>query len=58
MISDWWSDDITFCANIDCTDTECFRHQKNMRNPMLPHSVADFADTNMCPHVKTKREKV
>lgn len=54
MISDWRSDDITFCANTVCTNVECFRHQANMKNPSIPHSVADFTNTDICPNLKAR----
>ena len=43
------SQDITFCANADCKNKKCFRHQSNIINRNIPHSFADFTHTDDCP---------
>ena len=35
------SEDITFCANMNCLDTECFRNPKNIKL-LIPHSFSLF----------------
>ena len=42
-----FGDDITWCIS-DCDNTECFRHQSNMKNKSGLHSYANFKDTNDC----------
>lgn len=39
------SEDITFCANFNCSDTSCYRNEKNIKMP-IPHSFGLFPD---CP---------
>lgn len=38
----WASDDITFCVNKLCKKESCFRNQKNIKCPDIPHSFAMF----------------
>lgn len=35
------SEDITFCANISCSDMKCERNMKHIKQP-IPHSFALF----------------
>lgn len=35
------SEDITFCANFNCSDTSCMRNPKNIRL-LIPHSFSLF----------------
>ena len=37
------SEDITFCANRNCTDMECERNPKHIKLP-IPHGFALFPD--------------
>lgn len=39
------SEDITFCANLNCPDTSCFRNGKNIKMP-IPHTFGLFTK---CP---------
>lgn len=41
----WLSEDISFCANNGCGDTECERNPKRIRSK-YPHTYALFED---CP---------
>lgn len=43
-----YSQDITFCSD-ECQNTECNRHYSHILQPQLPHSVASFQNTEMCP---------
>lgn len=49
------SQDITFCSNVDCKHTECFRHQSHIVNPQYPHSIADF--TEICEEHKEEKNE-
>lgn len=40
------SEDITFCANRNCTDMKCHRNPKHIRIFNIPHSFALF---DKCP---------
>lgn len=44
MSMSWFSDDITFCANKCCGDTDCYRNPKNIKHNNIPHSFALFTD--------------
>ena len=44
------SDDITFCASKTCKKKTCFRHPSNISEPRIPHSFADFTNTEDCPY--------
>lgn len=41
-------DDITFCLS-ECKQTDCFRHPSNIQDRTIPHSYADFTETETCP---------
>lgn len=41
-------DDITFCLS-ECKQTDCFRHPSNIQDRTIPHSYADFRETETCP---------
>ena len=41
-------DDITFCLS-DCQRTDCYRHPSNIQDRTIPHSYADFKETETCP---------
>lgn len=38
----WFNDDITFCANKCCGDTDCYRNPKSIRDNSIPHSFVLF----------------
>lgn len=35
------SEDITFCANFNCSDTSCYRNEKNIKMP-IQHNFGLF----------------
>lgn len=41
-------DDMTFCLS-DCQRTDCYRHPSNIQDRTIPHSYADFTETDTCP---------
>lgn len=36
------SEDITYCYNIKCKNTACYRHASNIKQHYIPHSFAFF----------------
>ena len=42
------SDDITFCAD-KCDRKTCMRHKSNIMHKDIPHSFANFKNTDYCP---------
>lgn len=49
MMSSWIHDDITWCAETDCPNTECERNTVNMMERSGLHSYAMFRGTEYCP---------
>lgn len=37
----WFSEDITFCVNVGCTNLDCKRNTKNIKLN-IPHSFSRF----------------
>ena len=45
-----FEDDITFCIQQNCKNTECERHMSNIKDLSIPHSFSDFSqDEDYCP---------
>lgn len=50
MPNEYYSQDITFCSNRQCTRKSCERHQSHIQWYTKPyHSIADFEGTKYCP---------
>ena len=47
-LTDWMHDDISWCMDPNCDNTDCFRHPSHMRTKG-PHSMAYFRGTDICP---------
>ena len=46
-----FENDITWCANQDCKEIKCFRHQSHIKHPESRTqllSFADFIGTEIC----------
>lgn len=43
----WFGDDITFCANKNCDNLDCYRNSKNITYTGIPHSYALFTDCDL-----------
>lgn len=55
--SDYYSEDITFCAN-KCGNVDCFRNEKNIRRHYIPHSFSFFKDTDYCEGYRNDTKRV
>lgn len=49
------TEDITFCLDKTCEYMECIRNLKHIKL-RIPHSFADFKDTEYCPLRKNEKE--
>ena len=49
------TEDITFFFVLTCEYMECIRNSKHIKLP-IPHSFADFKDTEYCPLRKNEKE--
>lgn len=53
------TDDITFCMSSihnRCDNIKCFRHMNNILHSDIPHSFAEFKDTEYCPSIVKKKK--
>ena len=49
-MSEYYSQDITFCSNRKCQNLKCERNACHIRWDLKPyHSFADFENTQYCP---------
>ena len=56
MKKDYYSEDITFCANRKCSKESCMRHLENYRGIKPYISVSDFTGTVYCPKENKQNE--
>lgn len=52
----YYSQDITFCSN-KCNRKTCERNSCHIRDLGIPHSFANFKETELCPYGKAKETR-